>query len=88
MRDYFCSVPGVGAWRWDWTGFRDGAWRLDMIGTQDWTVEGEGPCLGSFLNWGLGWGWVTKLWRQRAFFVNWRWGIGYVGAFGSLVCDI
>ena len=59
-----------------------------MIGTRDWTVDGEGPFLGSFLDRGLDRGWVTKLWQWRAFFVYWRWWVGDVGTFGSLVCNI
>ena len=52
--------------------FWDGTWGLDMDSTWDWTEDGEGPFLGSFLDRGLDWGW---------------W-VGNLGTFGSLICDI
>ena len=48
-------MPRVGAGERYMMGFWDGIWGLDMIGTQDWTIDGEGPFLGSFLDWGLDW---------------------------------
>ena len=58
-----------------------------MIGTWDWTIDGEGSFLDLFLDWGLDWGWAMKLWQWRAFVVYWRWWIGNVGTFSSLVCE-
>ena len=80
-------MPGVGAWRWNPTGFWNGTWGPDTIGTRNWTIDGEGSFFDLFLDWGLSWGWITKLWRWRAFFVNRGWWMGDVGAFGSLVCE-
>ena len=49
-KDYVCTVPGVGAWGWYSMGFWDGAWGPNMIGTQDWTIDGEGSFLDLFLD--------------------------------------
>ena len=62
MRCYWCSMPRVGARGWDSMGFWDGTWGPNTIGTQSWTIDGEGPFFSFFLDGGLDWRWVTMLW--------------------------